>query len=104
MNRFRRLAFAAWLALALIVGQQAVALHDLGHATERLASQKDSAPSPNSCGKCFMCAGLSSGAAATMPVLHVPAAATTSPALPDHQSAPTPARFAFLSRAPPTLL
>jgi hypothetical protein len=104
MNRFRRFAFAIWLALALVVGQQAAALHDLGHATERLASQKDSAPAPNSCDKCFMCAGLSSGAAATMPVLLVPAATTPSPAHPDHQSAPTPARFAFHSRAPPTLL
>lgn len=104
MNRLRRFAFALWLALALIVGQQAAALHDLGHATERLASQKDSVPSPNSCDKCFMCAGLSSGAAATLLVLYVPAATTAPPALPDHQSAPTPARFAFLSRAPPTLL
>jgi hypothetical protein len=104
MTRLRRLASAFWLALALVVGQQASALHDLGHATERLASSKDSTSAPHACGQCFVCSGLSSGAAPSLPAFHAPQASSAAPAQVDPQCASTPARLAFRSRAPPTLL
>lgn len=104
MTRLRRFASAFWLALALVAGQQAAALHELGHATERLASKKDSAPAPQTCDQCFVCSGLSSAATPTMPVLHVPQASSAAPAQVDPQCASSPARLAFRSQAPPTLL
>src|SRR5882672_5514652 len=104
MTRFRRLASALWLALALMVGQQAAALHELGHATERLASKKDSVPAPQSCDQCFVCSGLSSAATPTMLALQAPQASSHEPAQVDQQCAPTPSRLAFRSQAPPILL
>jgi len=104
MTRLRRFASAVWLALALVVGQHAAALHDLGHATERLASKKDSIPAPSSCDQCFVCSGLASAATPTLPALHAPQAASAASAQVDQQCVPTPARLAFRSRAPPTLL
>lgn len=104
MSRVRAFLTVLWVAIALAVGQQAAALHDLEHLTERLASRKDSAPAPKPCDKHFLCAQLSSAAGATMPVLPVLALDEASvPALLS-TSAPTPTRFAFRSRAPPTLL
>jgi hypothetical protein len=50
MIRVRRLASAFWLALALLLGQQAAALHALGHATERLHQHE--APAPSTCDQC----------------------------------------------------
>ena len=104
MSRLRTFAIAFWLALALVVGQQAAARHDLTHATERLASQKDSTPVPHVCDQCFVCAGLASGAAPTLPALHVPQADNAAPGYHAQSCAPTPARLAFRSRAPPALL
>jgi len=104
MTRLRRFASAVWVALALVVGQQAVALHDLGHATERLASKKDSTPAPQTCDQCFVCSGLSSAATPTMPALQAPQASSPAPAQVDQPCAPTPARLAFRSQAPPSLL
>ena len=104
MTRLRRLASALWLALALVAGQHAAALHDLGHATERLASKKDWTPAPLACDQCFVCSGLASAATATMPALHVPQASSAPAAQADQQCAPTPARLAFRSQAPPVLL
>jgi len=104
MSRVRRLWSVFWVALALAIGQQAALLHDLAHATERLAQRKDSAPAPQTCDKCFLCAERSSAAGATMPALpvvgaiHAPAAVR----LP-HDAAIAP-RLAFHSRAPPALL
>ena|SRR5438128_4924011 len=100
----RRFGFALWLALAVVVGQQAAALHDLAHATERFGSQNDSAPAPQTCDKCFACATLAGGATATPPPL--PAFDATVEHPQQHGACPAPgaARFAFLSRAPPALL
>jgi hypothetical protein len=100
----RRIALALWLALALLIGQHAAALHDLGHATERLSQKKDSHRIPASCDKCFACAELSGAigaTAATVPV--VAAGGPVSAAIPD-SSAPCITRLAFRSRAPPRIL
>jgi len=104
MNRLRRFAFAISLALALAVGQQAAALHALGHATERFASHKDSTPAKHSSAECFLCAAFSGAAAAPPLALHLFHVTDATPASRDHRSVSIAARFAYLSRAPPALL
>jgi hypothetical protein len=50
----RRLFAALWIALCLLLGQQAAALHDLGHATEQLGGdKKPGTPSKHVCDECF---------------------------------------------------
>jgi predicted HD phosphohydrolase len=104
MTRLRRFASAFWLALALVVGQQAAALHDLGHATARLASQHDSTPAKHSADECFLCAAFLGAAVAPPLALHLAETASVSPVRFDHRSALTAARLAFRSQAPPVLL
>lgn len=104
MSRVRSLLGILWIALAVAVGQQAAILHELGHATENLVSKKDSAPLPKPCNKHFLCAELSSAAGAAMPALPLLSLAQTLVAGPLFASASIAARFAFNSRAPPTLL
>ena len=103
MKAFRRFGFALWLVLALVAGQQAAALHALGHASEKLSQKQDSKPAPGKCADCFVCAQLSAGAATT-----VPAVAPATPAFVPHVPAPGSERnataLAYRSRAPPTLL
>lgn len=102
MKALRRLGFALWLALALVAGQHVAALHDLGHATEKL-SQKDIKPAPSKCGECFACAQLAAGAPAALVVFVL---------APDHgavttrvaQGAAAAIALAYRSQAPPTLL
>ena len=103
MKALRRLGFALWLALALVAGQHAAALHDLAHVTGKVSHKQDSNTSPVKCGECFACAQLAGGAA--------PAVATLPPvscdvpvfALSGHR-AHAPVALAYRSRAPPTLL
>lgn len=104
MKRLRHLGFLLWLALALAMGQQAAALHELGHATERVTHKQDSKPAPAKCSECFLFAGLSSAAGAKASALAVVAPASPRPAVLLEQSASLAARLAFRSRAPPTLL
>ena len=104
MRSIRRLASILWLALALLVGQQAAALHDLGHATGQLSHKQDSKTAPASCDQCFACAELSGAVGATVPVLPVVASCTPRAADPLTSSAASPARLAYRSRAPPSLL
>ena len=104
MSRVRRLWSVLWIALALAIGQQAAALHGLSHATERLAQRKDSAPAPQTCDKCFLCAELSSAAGATMPALPAVGAVHTPADAPLPHDAAIAPRLAFNSRAPPALL
>ena len=104
MKPIRRIALALWLALALLVGQQAAALHDLGHATGQLSHNQDSKTAPATCDQCFACAELSGAVGVTMPVLAVIAACTPPAAEPVVPGAAIPARLAYRSRAPPTLL
>ena len=61
MKAMRRLGAVLWLALALVVGQQAAALHALAHASEAVAHKQDSKPA-KVCGECCVAAQLSAGA------------------------------------------
>ena len=104
MRSIRRLASILWLALALLVGQQAAALHDLGHATGQLSHKQDSKTAPVLCDLCFACAQLSGAVGATMPVLPAVAACAPRAADPLTPGVASPARLAYRSRAPPSLL
>jgi hypothetical protein len=99
MNRWRHILVAAWLALALVGGQQLVVLHALGHATERIANKdKDSTPT---CKIHFACSQLANAMGGKPPaLLPVPLAqhAAVAPASVVADVAPV---FAFLSRGPP---
>lgn len=104
MKRLRSFATALWLALALVVGQQAAALHDLGHATESLGSQKGSTPSQHSSDECFLCATLAGAATAPQFAFHLSQATSATPAFHAAREQRTAPRLAFRSRAPPILL
>ena len=104
MNPVRRLFAAFWLALALLVGQQAAALHDLAHATEQIGQKKPGSPAHHACDQCFLSAQLAGAIGATIATLPAVAAAIVRLDLPFTEAAPGAPRFAFLSRAPPTLL
>ena len=104
MKSTRRFAIALGLALALVVGQQAAALHDLGHATERIAHHQDPKAPPASCDQCFACAELSS-AVGVVPVVLPRVSTGIPPTCFVHDAAIFVApRLAFRSQAPPTLL
>ena len=98
MTRLRRILFAFLMSFAVIVGQQAVAMHDLAHAT---GHKQESTPGKTTCDKCFACAELSSAVGASIPAVALPDAA---PVLHEQHfgtavcAAP---RLAFRSRAPP---
>jgi hypothetical protein len=104
MNSIRRVATAFWLALALLVGQQAAALHDLGHATEKLSQKHDSKPGSSTCDQCFACAELSGAVGTTLPAQPALDAAHAQCTRPLEQGVAAAPRLAFHSRAPPTLL
>ena len=54
MSRVQRFWSILWIALALVVGQQAAALHDLGHAVKRIhAPAQEQYPGSDTCDKCF---------------------------------------------------
>jgi hypothetical protein len=88
------------MAFAVVVGQQAVAMHDLAHAT---GHKQESTPGKTTCDKCFACAELSSAVGTSIPAVALLDAA---PAIREQHSdaaicvAP---RLAFRSRAPPKL-
>jgi hypothetical protein len=104
MKSTRRIAAAFWLALVLLVGQQAAALHNLGHATERLAHHQDSKTPPASCDQCFACAELSSAVGALPVVLPRVSAGIPGTFLVHAAAVFVAPRLAFRSQAPPTLL
>jgi|SRR5450432_461982 hypothetical protein len=104
MKPIRRLATVLWLALALLVGQQAAALHDLGHATEKLSQKHDSKPGSTTCDQCFACAELSGAAGTTLPQLPLSDADHAQWARPLDRGVAVAPRLAFHSRAPPSLL
>ncbi|HUP98374.1 MAG TPA: hypothetical protein VM073_10545 [Usitatibacter sp.] len=101
MKALRRLGFALWLALALVLGQHAAAMHDLGHASEKL-SHPDSKPAKVKCGECFACAQLVGGGAPAHLSFEAPAAQACIAIRSQDElhSAPT---FAYFSRGPPKL-
>jgi hypothetical protein len=103
MKALRRLGFALWLALALVAGQHAAMLHDLGHASEKLADKQGSKPAPTKCGECFACAQLVGGAPATAP--SVPPVSNDIPVFAFHEQGTFAAPvLAYRSQAPPALL
>ena len=104
MKPLRRLGFALWLALALVAGQQAAALHALGHAAESLSqNQHQKLPAQSKCGDCFVCSQLSAGAATTIPEVPLVACGIeTATAI--AQGVHVAPSFAYLSRGPPPLL
>lgn len=99
MKRWRHILVAAWLALALVVGQQLVVLHALGHAADRIANKDTDATA--TCKVHFACSQLASIVSAKPPpVLPVSFAVN---ALHGARDLPgtVETRFAFLSRGPP---
>ena len=95
---------ALFLALALLVGQQAAALHDLAHATERIGQKNPGAPAHHACDQCFLSAQLAGAIGATIATLPAVVAGIEPGELRFTEAAPGAPRFAFLSRAPPALL
>ena len=102
MKSLRRLAFALAVALALLFGQQAAALHDLGHAVNQI-SHKGSAPA-STCDQCFACAQLSGAVGTSLPVVPEVALERGAPVDCSREGFVAAPRFAFLSRGPPALL
>ncbi|HSW84309.1 MAG TPA: hypothetical protein VLH12_12580 [Usitatibacter sp.] len=100
MSRARRILFAFLMAFAVVVGQQAVAMHDLAHAT---GHKQESTPGKTTCDKCFACAELSSAVGTSIPAVVLPDAVPV--ARDEHSEAAvcTAPRLAFRSRAPPKL-
>jgi hypothetical protein len=102
MKSSRRILLALAVGLALLFGEQAAALHDLGHAVDQVAHKGSVPGSP--CDQCFACAQLSGAVGTTLPVV---------PAVPLERGAPierarpgifASPRLAFLSRGHPALL
>lgn len=104
MKYLRHLGILCGLALAVVLGQHAAVLHDLGHVTGQWSHRQDSKPAPTKCDECGLAAELSSALGTT--AIAVPFVASVSPrpvARPD-LGVHTATRIAFESRAPPTLL
>ena len=101
MSRFRKILFALWMALAIVAGQQAVAMHDLAHAT---GHKQETTPGKSTCDKCFACAELSSALGAAIPPVVVPDAVADTPSTAAEAAVCTAPRLAFRSRAPPAFL
>ena len=98
MSLPRRIGFAALFALALLVGQQAVVLHDLKHATE----QRDGGvPGEKGCDTHYLCAQLGSAVDVALPV--IPPADPSSLVLAEYflEGVSQRARLAYRSQAPP---
>ena len=101
MKMLRRLGVVLWLALALVAGQHAALLHDLGHATE-LAQKQDSTPVQTQCENCFAFAQLTGPATTVFEV--PPVACDTAPLFFIDSSVSAPVALAYRSQAPPALL
>jgi len=101
MKQLRHLGFALWLALALVAGQHAALLHDLGHATEKLADQ-DSKPASSKCDKHFASSQLVGAVAGGVAIPPVDCAAASFVLVDRAVGART--ALAYRAQAPPTLL
>jgi hypothetical protein len=100
MKRWRHILVAAWLALALVAGQQLVVLHALGHATDRIAHKDVDAAN---CKIHFACSQLANTAGGKAPPLLPVPLAQYAAALPTEQPSAAAPVFAFLSRGPPAV-
>ena len=99
---FHRAFAAFWLALALLAGQEAAALHRLSHAFDRLPHDQ-STPAKPACDQCFLGAQLA-GAVGVDEISVAPVAFDSPrPLCLRARVSPTPALLAFRSRAPPEL-
>ena len=102
MKLFRRLGFALWLALALVAGQHAALLHDLGHAAESLAQKQDGKPAQTKCDKHYAFAQFVGAASSGF---EIPAVDCDVAQFAATDSGEPPARaLAYRSQAPPALL
>lgn len=98
MKYIRQLGLALSLAFALLVGQQAVLLHDLGHALEW---RKGGVPADKTCDTHYLCAQLGNAVDAVPPVLP-PAAAISLPVESrSTEGAAQRTRLAYRAQAPP---
>ena len=94
----RRIFFALWMACAIVVAQQAVAMHDLAHA---FGHKQESTPGKSTCDKCFACAELSSAVGTSIPPVAFPDTAPSVVHADSSAAACAAPRLAFHSRAPP---
>jgi hypothetical protein len=101
MRSIRRLASILWLALALLVGQHAAALHDLGHVTGHPTHKQDPNKAPGTCDQGVAFAQLSGAVGASPPLLVPPEGEPVQAARGLASVADSPLRLAFRSRAPP---
>jgi hypothetical protein len=98
MKSWSRILLAAWLALAVLAGQQLVVLHELGHAADRIA-HKDA--DTHGCKLHFACSQLAAAAGGkASPTLPV-AAGTYAQPLARTLAAGAAPLLAFHSRGPP---
>jgi len=88
------------MALAVVTGQQAVAMHDLAHAT---GHKQESTPGKSTCDKCFACAELSSAVGTSIPPVALPDMAPVPRDFHSVTAACSAPRLAFRSRAPPAV-
>ena len=102
MSRFNRYVLACALAVALLLGQHASALHALGHAIDG-ATQNDGAPVPAKCADHSIFATLGAALGSNAPVAPFVAAVLPLRVVPLHAGATLAPRFNFRSRAPPAL-
>jgi len=101
MKLLRRLGFAFSLALALVAGQQAALLHDLGHAVEKIADQ-DSKPASSKCEKHFASSQLVGATTGGVAIPAVDCAPTSFVFVDLPAGARSP--LAYRAQAPPALL
>ncbi|APV50047.1 hypothetical protein BWI17_10335 [Betaproteobacteria bacterium GR16-43] len=105
MNFFRRFGFAVWLALAVVVGQQAVLLHDLGHAVERMADGTGKQlPAEKKCDTHFTCSQLGSAVGSSAPVFAVAESGSVEVSSFVTAEASQRTRLAYRAQAPPRSL
>ncbi|HXZ48842.1 MAG TPA: hypothetical protein VEG27_07455 [Usitatibacter sp.] len=103
MKSLRHLGSALGLALALLFGEQAAALHDLGHAIQQV-EHKGSLPLGSTCDECFACAQLAGAVGVSLPAVPLIGGSDAAPRERPFSSACVAPRYAFLSRGPPALL
>jgi hypothetical protein len=97
VRKIARILLAFWMALAILAGQHAVAMHDFAHA----AGHKEGAPGKTTCDKCFACAELSSAVGTTIPPVALPDVAPLPATFERDAAIHAAPRLAFRSRAPP---
>lgn len=100
MIRLRQLFTAFGLAVALVLGQQATALHALAHASDDV-QRTESTPPGEACEEHSLFVALGHGVAAKPAPAPLVAAESARPAVEALRSAALPQRFRFHSRAPP---